>query len=286
MFFDLYKIKLKKLYREGINYEITDIVFKHGENEFIFVGKILKDFFPENDIVEMIRFYCMGYSFYRTESGNCYTTYNFLSRKNQLDDEEIYTLLAIIMLMNIIQNFDYNYFESKAIEFKQIAKDSVNTVVQIDNNIEKFSTKSNDKAGTMDNPLLVAGCKGVREYFESLKAKYNIDFDYDRTGTVYLTDEELDIHYAIDEYSLTDVDSKEVLLKIWINIYGVSNTNVYINNFMKKEQNLNEDVENNNKQNIFNDEKYSTLLKLKYLLDKKIITEEEYNEEKRKILDN
>ena len=102
-------------------------------------------------------------------------------------------------------------------------------------NMELFETKDNDKIGTTANPIMVAGRKGLEEYFNSLVSnKTSNKIIYKRTSTIYLTDEKTNLDYAIDEYTLLDAETEEELDKVWVNIYGIENTNLCLKGYSFK----------------------------------------------------
>lgn len=220
--------KFLELAYQNINKKIGEFTFPNGLNEYVYVGKMLDDLCNKRiDLLTIISFYTSISYYFSAELGNYYNTFNFAKRNysNVLNDLEIKKIIALLVMRELEkENFGHSGIDelNKCLE---IVEDQINTVEQIKNNIDVFATKNNDNIGSKGNPILVNGIKGVMHYIEN--NPYYTAVKYDRTFCYYLTDKETGVSYAIDEYTIYDEQNNEID-KIWFNIYGTENCNIYL----------------------------------------------------------
>ena len=226
MFFNSLNKKLKKSYNV-INPEIGRLVFPNGEAEYIYVGTMLDALFSKRDVFELIRIYASVYSYYQSTMGNTAKTYMYAKKKagNILSDREVKNFVAFVM---------FNLTTSKAGRADPVAavrqyRGFVDSYLQTVDGIKKneWRFKPNTvNAGTAQSPLLVDGVCGVRDYIETLNVPGVEKITYERTSSLYLTDESCGVNYAIDEYTLYNEANSTEIAKLWFNIYGTENTDV------------------------------------------------------------
>ena len=234
MFFNSLNRKLKKIYR-SLNPQLKDYVFPRGEKEFVYVGNMLDIKFSGKDLVRLIQIYASVYTYYGSTLGNAYDTFRFAKKKTTgvLTDDQTLTLIGIVSVSTVASKVRIEDPVAAVDEYKGYAKNYINTVNAIANHPDVFATKKIG-VGSRDNPILVAGVQGVREYIESLDCSvYTFGLasvKYSKTSTVYLTHKATGISYAIDEYTL-ELDNGAIKLgadvaeiqKLWFNIYGTEN---------------------------------------------------------------
>ena len=210
MFFNSLEKRLKKSYAV-LNPTAKEAVFPNGEAEFIFVGTLLDGVYRRHELTQLLPIYASVSSFYKMSLGNCYTTYNYAKKKMpNFSVDEIYDMIAI----SIITTADNKNFKDNPLEqlktLRGVVNSQIKTYIIMSENMELFETKDNDKIGTTANPIMVAGRKGLEEYFDSLVSnKTSNKIIYKRTSTIYLTDEKTNLDYAIDEYTLLDAETEE-----------------------------------------------------------------------------
>lgn len=232
MFFNSLEKRLKKSYAV-LNPIAKQTIFPNGEAEYIFVGTLLDSAFRSHELTELMPIYASVSSFYKMSLGNCYTTYNYAKKKMpNFSNDEIYEMISI----SIITTSDNKNFKDNPLEqlktMKGIVNSQIKTYIVISENMDVFETKDNDDIGKTNNPLLLAGRKGVEQYFNSLVSEItNSKINYNRTSSIYLTDDKTNLDYAIDEYSLVDVDSNKEVAKVWVNMYGIENTSLCLKGF-------------------------------------------------------
>ena len=222
MFFNTLERKLNKLYGT-LNPKFKNQVFPNGEQEFVYVGKFLNLLFNNRDVFNLIQIYASVYTYYSIETANAAKTYFYAREKTRgiLSDDETVTLLALVSLNMVATKMHIPDPMVTLEEYKSFINSYIDTVIGISKNLKIFATKDSD-VGTTENPILVDGVKGIRTYLESID--FNVEsIKYDKSQTLYLTDNETQISYAIDEYTVTDTTTGVELVKLWFNIYGTEN---------------------------------------------------------------
>ena len=172
------------------------------------------------DLTKVLQIYASVYTYYGLEMGNAAKTYVYANKKAPgiLNNEETATLVGLVMLNKTsAKNFDVNPIEVVN-QYKGYVTKYLDTVIAISQNKEIFATKKSG-AGTVNNPILVDGIKGVHDYI--LSVDFNIrDVEFWKSTSLSLTDNETQIDYVIDEYTIKDSETEEEIAKLWFNIYG------------------------------------------------------------------
>jgi hypothetical protein len=204
---------------------LSGLIFTHGEQEFIFVAHELIKGFPTEEFDLILQFYVKTNIKFKLEKGNCYHTFMHASaekRRGNLTYEQVFSLLGIIYAVSL--GFNPQGQPLLSIEqSKQFVARQVNQVFIIEDYPDYFQTKDNDKVGTKDNPLLLAGVKGVDDYFKALRTIAGDTLSYNRNRSLHLTWEAHDILYSLDVYELTNEVTGQLLGEVWVNIYGIDN---------------------------------------------------------------
>lgn len=174
------------------------------------------------ELQELIQLYASTHTYHVLEKGNSYKTFNYLKNKNsKLNNDDIISLIALVTF-NYTSNIDSNVnYREQLFTRKGYVKGYIDTVNAIEKNKSIFATKNNNQIGTDSNPILVAGIAGIQKYLDDSGCNAVIK---DTTVALSLTDKTTDISYCIDEYIIT---VNETDIKLWFNIYGVENTNLY-----------------------------------------------------------
>lgn len=227
MFFNSLDRTLKKMYR-SLNPQLKDYVFPRGEKEFMYVGTMLDLKIPGKELVKLIQIYASVYTYYGSTSGNAHDTYRYAKKKTLgfLTDDQTLTLLGIVSVSTVASRVKIADPVAAVDEYKGYAKDYINKVDAIAAHPDVFETKKGG-VGKQENPILVAGVQGVREYIESLDCSaYTFGLTsvkFSKTSTVHLTHSATGISYAIDEYTLWLEAGGTEIQKLWFNIYGTAN---------------------------------------------------------------
>lgn len=237
MFFNSFERKMKKMFK-SLNPAFKYQIFPRGENEFIYVARLLEYKFPKRDIVELIKLYASVYTYFLGQQGNAFKTFAYTERraKGILNESEVITMIALASF-NII-NAKSNSINGKdlmdSIEISRMHIVSyLNNVMTISKNSEYFLTR-NSNVGSISNPVLVNGIGGVNSYIESIDFPNADKVDYERTKTMYFHIDEIDFDYAIDEYTVKNVRTGEVIAELWFNIYGAQDCKFPPDNFSFK----------------------------------------------------
>lgn len=222
MFFNSFDKKMKKIYK-NLNIKIRDIVFPNGQDEFIYVTTALNNYFKKEDIMDLISIYSSVYTYSKLQKGNYYGIYKYAKKKMyNFVDEKIYLMMAFILLN---QSFNKNLENSINIEiekYKNAIINEINSFIIIEQNPEIFSTKNDDKVGTEHNPILLPGISGVEKYFSNIVTLDGCDIQYKRVGCTYYTEPKIGVSYAIDQYCISNKETKEKICDVYINEYGTS----------------------------------------------------------------
>lgn len=223
MVFDSFDRKLKKSYGM-LNPVLKEQIFSHGENEYLYVGNILHKLFPNKDIFKLIQIYASVYSYFKMEASNSAKTYYYArgKAKNTLSDDETVTLIALIILNLSDSKASISDLMTAIEKYKAVVNNYIDTVIAISRNIERFNTQEKE-VGTMQNPILVDGIKGVRRYIDNLDFKTCSKIKCAKSQTLYLTDDVTNISYSINEYIILDAETDMEFTKLWFNIYGTTN---------------------------------------------------------------
>lgn len=236
MFFNSIKTRLKKAYVH-INQDVAKITFPNGESEFIYVGMFLDNFFGKKiDLLNLIQNYVSIYSYLSMQNGNVEKTYNYAFKKFDgilIEDEIIDFVAFVFMNMSPSKDFNKNLIEQLSF-YKKTVKSYIETVRFISNNLDIYGTKDNEEVGKSNNPILVAGVKGINNYLKNLKHNSADEISFWRSGASYLSDNKTGVSYAIDEYTIVNSQNKEIINKLHFNIYGTENCNLYPINFSVK----------------------------------------------------
>ena len=210
-----------------MNKDIQPYVFPRGEQEYVYVGKMLDYLFKKKDVFELIKIYVPVYVYYKQVLGNTAKTYEYAKKKacGILSDNDCKTLIAFIMLNLTTDKSNITDPIAKITEYRGYVLSYLNTVEVISNNLSRFRTEP-ISAGTVNSPILVDGRLGVEEYINSLKITGVDKINFIRTSALSLTDERCKLDFVIDEYTLTNAYTGEKIASIWFNIYGTENTTV------------------------------------------------------------
>lgn len=235
MFFNSLNRKLKKSY-SVINPEIGRLVFPQGEAEYIYVGTMLNALFSKRDVFELIKIYASVYSYYQSTMGNTAKTYTYTQKKagNMLSDYESKNLIAFVMLNLTTSKASISDPVAAVRQYRRYVDSYLQTVKGIKDHEWRFKPDTVD-AGTQNSPLLVDGVCGVRDYIESLDIPGVDKITYEKTSSLYLTEESYGIDYAIDEYTLYNAASSTEIARLWFNIYGTETTDIQPACFSGKE---------------------------------------------------
>ena len=226
MLFNSLNKKLKKSYGV-INPELGKMVFPNGEAEYIYVGTILNNLFKNNNVFDLIKIYASVYTYYKSTLGNTYKTFIYAKKQANhiLSDGEIKELIALVMFNLTSTKIDVDNPVDAVYQYRRFVESHLQTVAKIQKYEWQFKTNTLD-AGTQNSPLLVNGADGVRDYITSLNIPSIESISYKRTSTLHLTDENHDINYAIDEYTLYNAKDSSEIARLWFNIYGTENAKI------------------------------------------------------------
>ena len=257
MFFDSFKKDMKNVWK---NYdpEIRDAIFPNGEAEFLYVTNALRVLFKNRDIQSLISIYSAVYSFTIMERGNTMAIRLFAKRNmREYNEDEIVTMIALVMLNQTPnKNFNSNIVDQLEIIKNGIAHETL-TQMGVKNHIDVFSTKDNGKVGTSDNPILVSGVSGVEKYLNNILTDSGDEIEYKRESCLYKTEPTTNIHYAVEEYHITNKRTREDLGVLIFNEYGSSICDICPNGFKFKidNKNKNEADKKISNENIIKDKK-------------------------------
>lgn len=234
-FFNSLNKKLKKSY-SVINPEVGRMVFPNGEPEYIYVGTMLNTLLSNRDVFDMMKIYVSVYVYYQSTMGNTAKTYLYAKKKTEsnLLDGEIKNIIALAMFNITASKANVSDPVAAVRQYRGFVDSYLNTVESIKK--YEWHFKPNPvNAGTVDSPLLVDGVCGVRDYIGNLSVPGVEKITYERTSVLHLTDEDYDVSYAIDEYTLYNSKDSSEIAKLWFNIYGTENTDVQPACFSGKE---------------------------------------------------
>lgn len=211
----------------SLNKNAQHKVFPNGKSEYVYVGTVLNTLFRDKDLIKLIQIYASVYTYYKLEMGNSAKSFMYARKKagGVLTDDECKMLIGFVMLNSTSNHTTIADPVTRVYEYKEHVESYLSTVEGIQKNYSRFMTKPT-AAGSMGNPILVAGICGVHKYVETLNIPGVERVKLNRTSSVCLTDEYSNISYEIDEYTLTDPSDGNTVATLWFNIYGTENTNV------------------------------------------------------------
>lgn len=220
-FFNSFESKMKKAYA-SLNPMAKETVFSNGEAEFIFVTSAMRGIFKGRELLALIPIYASIYTFSILETGNNYGIKNYATKKMiGYDEEEIYSMMALVTLARMPKkNFETNLLEQIEM-LKNGIKSEMNIQLQIKDHPDIFNTKDTDDVGTFNNPILVPGLSGATKYISKLLTESGEEIEAERTGCMYVTEPNTNINYAVDEFTVKNKSTKDIIGKLSFNEYGI-----------------------------------------------------------------
>ena len=201
------------------------MIFKQGEQEFRFIANELITRFPNEEFDAMLKRYVSSNMIFKLRMGSCYQTFIYAvadHRRGNLSYEQVLHLVALSYTTSL--GFDKQWQPILTFDQSiQFVAGQINQVLETEEHADYFQTKDNDKVGTKENPLLLAGVRGVDDYFKALRTMDNEAVSYKRNRALHQKLEELDILYSLDVYELTNEVTGQLLGEVWVNIYGIDN---------------------------------------------------------------
>ena len=237
MFFNSFNKRMKNAYN-ALNPQARMMVFPNGEDEFIYVATLLDNNFKNRELTSLFQIYGSVRTFVALERGNYNYIVDYSKRKmTNFSEDEVFTMIAIAMsTMLPSSNIAFADKSNSLMEqCKKSVKSELNTILQINDNVDIFATKDDEKVGTLDNPILLPGVSGVEKYFDKLVTKENDEITYKRINCIYLTDNTTGINYALDEYEVYSKETNKKICSVYINEYGTSECKCYPKELKVKE---------------------------------------------------
>ena len=219
--FNSFESKMKKAYA-SLNPMAKETVFPNGEAEFVFVTSAVRGLFNGRELSALIPIYASVYTFSILEMGNNYGIKNYATKKMiGYNEDEIYSMMALVTLARMPKkDFSTNLFEQIEM-LKNGIKSELNIQLQIKDHPDIFNTKDTDDIGTSNNTILVPGLSGAEKYISKLLTESGEEVEGERTGCVYITEPNTNINYAIDEFTVKNKLTKDVICKLSFNEYGI-----------------------------------------------------------------
>ena len=181
--------KLDGIY-DALRAEDKTAVFANDKKRFYFAGNLLKQGFSKGNLGDAFVKYVEIYRAYVDSGNDVYQTVRYAKAKfADFDDDELYSMAAIATFCAEREgSYDSDYTEELK-SYKERAKAKVKCVETIAAQPHVLGVNAEKRLGAKENPILVAGEKGIAAYFDSLVAEDGTKMALVHKGTLYVRDE-------------------------------------------------------------------------------------------------
>lgn len=226
---------LNELY-ETLTGEQRNELFAADKRFFYFIGKMLQQVFPKENIHVLVQMYIDLHEMYTALGEDVYKSFTYAKEKfTNLKEDAVFSLLAVVMLnVEGIQQMEDCSAERIA-PFKRSAQEQIQSVEIVSQHTDIFGIKADKQLGERDNAILVAGPNGIKSYLESIVGEDGTSIGYVHKGTAYINDSNLGIKYDLRKYSLRDAATNIEICSVWFNPYGKDNSKECIAGFEFKD---------------------------------------------------